>query len=636
MDLGVGNDVDHSVKSFKNMIIRSTYSVTKVMIDGFILAPPLGRKDASVLVPVILDDKGARLLTHEEALKLNYTFNNVVLGDLNSKTQAKLSVNGSSEVYGIDFSNPYISHCVITKIIKNSVINKDHELSIDPELRFRALSRSPSTELLDMKLESPTCSQGVASKDSPRQWSGTETEKEELLYNPVNSVRTSDRPLTDLSYATTSCGVPGISRDLSAGEGTLTEANIPDQKRSSSIPSFRAWDSSTFLNSEDSLKDTENICNEEPEKQQVTDESDRKSSDEGSKAKPQKNESSKKHGGGLQSKIKSFFSLSPQPKQHNASFKRHDEGRDTKRSTPETPVTEKPPVSTRSPSLPIEIVKSRSLKVTPVTEVHTENKPTELNDSITELPSQGTVGKLNMPGDRSSKISVDSGLGSLERSQSLPLTEKSSGSSQRKQNILKQFFSAFLSDKGKTTKDILFDEETFSRFSSGMQKVLSLSLSCDMVSNLCRFFPINEHEELIVLARSGKVKKSRSPEEIEQLFSSFSREEKEICSLLFFPEKQNEMCENLSPTAKEQVDLFWTILDERGISGNASTSSKDSGVSLGSSSQKSTSDTGSDEDGLEASGGSSVSSNSSTSTVRTKMDATKIEQYLQEGKEVFV
>ncbi|WP_353282978.1 hypothetical protein [Wolbachia endosymbiont (group A) of Pogonocherus hispidulus] len=195
MDLGVGNDVDHSVKSFKNMIIRSTYSVTKVMIDGFILAPPLGRKDASVLVPVILDDKGARLLTHEEALKLNYAFNNVVLDDVSDKVQAEISVNGSNVVYGIDFSNKEISHCVITKIIESSVINKDHELSIDHELHFRALSPAHSpvevpnrylNEAQSTQWGPPTRSPDGALEDSPRQGS------EKLpLHNPVNLAGTS-------------------------------------------------------------------------------------------------------------------------------------------------------------------------------------------------------------------------------------------------------------------------------------------------------------------------------------------------------------------------------------------------------------------------------------------------------------
>lgn len=124
--------------------------------------------------------------------------------------------------------------------------------------------------------------------------------------------------------------------------------------RPSSIPSPIAWNSSTFLNpgvSEDSLKDTENICNEEHKEQKVIGKSDQKSSDECSEAKSQDSKSPKKHGGGVQ-KIKSFFSSLSKPKQHDASLKRHDVGRDTTRSTPETPVTEKPPVSKSSSSFP--------------------------------------------------------------------------------------------------------------------------------------------------------------------------------------------------------------------------------------------------------------------------------------------
>ncbi|WP_265031942.1 hypothetical protein [Wolbachia endosymbiont (group A) of Merzomyia westermanni] len=360
MYLGVESSANYKVKLFKDMIIESIGQATRVTVAGFIRNFPLNEKTAKILIPVVLDNGEPRILESEEALKLSYAFNYAVFNNLYSKVQAELPICGDSGIYGIDFSNKEISHCVITKIIKNSVINKDHELSIDPELRFRALSRSPSTELSGMKLESPTCSQGGV-KDSPRQGSEKEEGEEGLrLLNYVNSVRTSDRPLTDLSYATTSCGVPGISRDLSAGEGTLTEANIPDQKRSSSIPSFRAWDSSTFLNSEDSLKDTENICNEEPEKQQVTDESDRKSSDECSKAKPQDSKSpEKKHGDGLLCSNSSIGSMWSKLKGNVLpSLKRNNKGRgsvysiSSSVSAPGGSVPEKLPVSESSSSFP--------------------------------------------------------------------------------------------------------------------------------------------------------------------------------------------------------------------------------------------------------------------------------------------
>ncbi|QTP62240.1 hypothetical protein HUB92_05255 [Wolbachia endosymbiont of Wiebesia pumilae] len=460
MDLGVGNDVDHSVKSFKNMIIRSTYSVTKVMVDGFILAPPLNGRVVSILTPITQNGKGIKLLTKEEVRAINRAFNHAVLDDISGRTQAKLSVNGSSGIYGIDFSNPYISHCVITKIIKNSVINKDHELAIDPELCFRALSRSPSTELSDMKWESPTRSQGGV-KDSPRQ--GSEREKETEPFRGVlgeeigqasTSSQQTDMPSSSYTYIdkrdesmpedsyflpstltsfprvitppvhytistkpillTTKNDQKSSSLEFSARSPCLKDVNILGMKseehdkseqgacsqvgvralegdqaddesmlikiqgqqvsyRPSLTPFPTAWDNSTFLNLE--------VSNEESEKQQVTDKSDRKSSNECFKAKPQKNESSKKHGGGVQ-KMKKWLS-STFSKQYDVNLKRHDEGRGTTRSTPETSVTKKLSVSRLFSSLS-DIVRAEN------------NSPSKETSPVSSLdgdpgPSQGTI-----------------------------------------------------------------------------------------------------------------------------------------------------------------------------------------------------------------------------------------------------
>ncbi len=143
IDLGVSNDVDHSVMLLKDSIINSFYQSTKTIVAGFMCASPLNREEASVLIPIMQNREGAKLLTKEEVRDINHAFNNVVLDDVSDKVQAEISVNGSNVVYGIDFSNKEISHCVITKIIESSVINKDHELSIDPEL-VRALSPAQS------------------------------------------------------------------------------------------------------------------------------------------------------------------------------------------------------------------------------------------------------------------------------------------------------------------------------------------------------------------------------------------------------------------------------------------------------------------------------------------------------------
>ncbi|QIT36246.1 hypothetical protein [Wolbachia endosymbiont of Brugia pahangi] len=138
MYLGVSSSDNYKVKLFKDMIIESVYQSTGIIIAGFMCASPLGRKEASILIPVIRSCKGARLLTCKEALILNETFNGAVFDDISGDTQAALTINGSSWVCGINFSNPEISHCVINKIIENSVINEDHELAIP----YKPLKRS--------------------------------------------------------------------------------------------------------------------------------------------------------------------------------------------------------------------------------------------------------------------------------------------------------------------------------------------------------------------------------------------------------------------------------------------------------------------------------------------------------------
>ncbi|WP_264705963.1 hypothetical protein [Wolbachia endosymbiont (group A) of Ancistrocerus nigricornis] len=487
MDLGVGNDVDHSVKSFKNMIIRSTYSVTKVMVDGFILAPPLNRRVVSILTPITQNGKGIKLLTKEEVRAINRAFNHAVLDDISGRTQAKLSVNGSSGIYGIDFSNPYISHCVITKIIKNSVINKDHELAIDPELRFRALSRSPSTELSDMKWESSTRSQGGV-KDSPRQ--GSEREKETEPFRGVmgeeigqasTSSQQTDMPSSSYTYidkqdesmpegsyflpstltsfprftilpvdyttptepillttendqkssslefsprspclkdvnilgmkseehdkseqgACSQVGVRALEGDQADDESMIIKTQVQEVSyRPSLTPLLAAWDNSTFLNLE--------VSNEESEKQQVTDKSDRKSSNECFKAKPQKNESSEEHGGCVQ-KMKKWLS-SAFSKQYDVNLKLHDEGRGTTRSTPETSVTKKLSLYRLFSSLS-DVVRAEN------------NSPSKETSHVSSLdgdpgPSQGTIsGKGEVlpveyrSDNSSSKTAVDRGGG---------------------------------------------------------------------------------------------------------------------------------------------------------------------------------------------------------------------------------
>lgn len=337
---------------------------------------------------------------------------------------------------------------------------------------------------------------------------------------------------------------PSTIRELLLSEGVYESMPIEIRGqqvryRPSSIPFPTAWDNSISLNfgvSEDSPKDTENICNEEPKEQKVIDKSDQKSSDECSEAKSQESESSKKQGSGsILSKIL-------------LSFKRNDKKRSSTSSSVSAPggfVTKKPPLPERSAS-------ERKAK---------NNPPSE----VTSPTHEGAPGGLK------------------------PLT-----SDERKE----------------------------------LCKVLSPEMKEKLNSG---FFP-SGYEKLLHLLYVDS-------ETLRSLLST-SEGAEQVCSVLP-PEKGKQLHSDLPFQAKKGL-LFKFFDDEQEISRNVSISFADSGCYSESSSQKSTSDTGSDEDELEASGGfsqsgrSSVSSNSSTSTVRTKMDSPKPEQLVAEKKEVLV
>ncbi|KAB2977676.1 hypothetical protein, partial [Wolbachia endosymbiont of Nasonia oneida] len=214
---------DLKVRKYKGAMGALIFSLTGIPVygyyrDNFIDEDRISNGDHFAFIPITKEGNNLRYLARMEADKINAKFSHDILTNVRGQTEATRS-NEFGEVYAL--SDRQIA-LLIPVIIENSVINKDGQIEIDPELRFRALSRSPSTELSDMELESPTCSQGGV-KDSPRQGSEREEETEPFL------------------------GVLEID---------------PSQ----STCSLRAWDSSTFLNLE--------VSNEESEKQQVTDKSD--------------------------------------------------------------------------------------------------------------------------------------------------------------------------------------------------------------------------------------------------------------------------------------------------------------------------------------------------------------------------
>ncbi len=160
----------------------------------------------------------------------------------------------------------------------------------------------------------------------------------------------------------------------------------------------------------------EDVNDVEHEKQQVTDDNHNKCSE----AKPQESKSPKERGGGIQ-KIKKLL-FSPFKKQYGVNLERHDVGRDTTRSMPTIPVTNKPPLSERSASeRDVGRDTTRSMPTIPVT-----NKPPLSERSASERkaksnpPSKVTspVHSPNNPGlplQGTTVVESNSGLKSQKR-----------------------------------------------------------------------------------------------------------------------------------------------------------------------------------------------------------------------------
>ncbi|MFJ5424057.1 hypothetical protein [Wolbachia endosymbiont of Drosophila barbarae] len=499
-DFEVTSAEDETVENLKFSVIDLSRKVG-IPINSVLHVSYTGSGENSVLIPAakeIIDNIiYYKILSKEQADDINKVFGMTVLNNVEDCISPKhLPVFGRRGIYGIDFANQDISYCVLNKIMESSVINKDHELSIDPELP-RTLLAEPS----------PT-------RGCPKQSRG------EGLERPSRQ---------------------GSERE--EGKGGLFQLVPGEIDPSQSTCSLRAWDSSTFLNSE--------VSNKEPEKQQVTDESDRKSSNECSEAKSQDSKSpEKKHGGGVQ-KIKKLLS-SPFKKQYGVNLKRHDEGRDTTRSTPETPVTEKPLLSKRSASERRAKNNPPSGVTSPVTEPDDggfRNRPrirvlrSETNGGIPEPLPQDAVSKPNVPGDRNSKISKDSGLGSLERGQSPPLTEEFSDSSQQNLSIgvkLGNMLSELLNSAQNLLKNPA--SSTHRGVPGGPKRQASLTSS-----------QRQELRKVLSPEMRKKLDANFFPPGYEKLLHLLYVDSEGLCSLLSSPEAKEQVCSVLPPEEKEQV-----------------------------------------------------------------------------------
>ncbi|GFR16427.1 uncharacterized protein TNCT_201301 [Trichonephila clavata] len=513
----------------------------KYLITGFIrkACPPLyyvfhtsyaGNNEDSILVPIVSYDNYYRFLTKEEVDTINSSFGMVVLNNIESYTSPKhLPVFGSRGIYGIDFSNKEISHCVITKIIKNSVINKDHELAIDPE---RALSPAQSP------FNSPTHAgpSGLETPPNPKKGnrdSGLGDSPPRPEDSVAHSSSSDPRSFFEEIQEPQSC-FPRQGALLYHNVGAAEVVAAENVQAGTS-----AW--SQLMN---------------PYLSQGT---------SGNKWQPLLQFPgpgfSDSSGKGAVQNVQAGSSASSRWSSQSTSS-----GFSDSLWTQSGSSSNKRPDSTHSADSGY----SGSLE-----------RP-QPNSSITTsaVPGISESGK----GSNVAAVPVDN-----KRPQSLPLTENTpKPSSESPKKIIQQFLRNFSirrsKTNGKATKDILqFDKEKFSSFSSGMQKVLSLPLSLDMIRNLFPHFPIEKWEKLILLARSEKVKKSHSsPKKIEQLLSSLLPEEQEICSLLFFPDRKNETYVDLSPGTREQMVLFWELLRGQEFT-------EESGIFSGSSSQGSVS-----------------------------------------------
>ncbi|WP_214303154.1 hypothetical protein [Wolbachia endosymbiont of Erebia cassioides] len=123
-------DKIHKILKFT---VVDLFRKANIQVDFMVRNSYLGGDEDSVLIPIVSGSNGNRYLTREEVNHVNNMFGMDVLNNVEAYTSQKSLLNSDSKgLYGIDFANPDIAYCVMDKIIKSSVINKDYKLSIGP------------------------------------------------------------------------------------------------------------------------------------------------------------------------------------------------------------------------------------------------------------------------------------------------------------------------------------------------------------------------------------------------------------------------------------------------------------------------------------------------------------------------
>ncbi|MBA8757119.1 MULTISPECIES: hypothetical protein [Wolbachia] len=302
------------VENFKDVFSSLIFKHTEKFVDAygddiFVDEGEIGSGNSFVLIPLTKTYDGQlESLKHKDAYKINAVYNKKLVSDIRGKTAKPHVTNCQNPVYAI--SNKGIAQLlpiIMRSPIKYNTENKCFEFAVDLE-NFRrrdSIRGSQSSSTVTSPLNSPTHAGPSGLRTPPNQRDRDSGYDSNSPPKPKDSGSSSGGPssgLTELSSPTQEFPERGRSQgavgrpprqgsereeetgrmfqlvpgeidpsqstggqsqlSLGAGEGMLTEDNIPDQKRSSSIPSPIAWDDSTFLNPE--------VSNEEPEKQQVT------------------------------------------------------------------------------------------------------------------------------------------------------------------------------------------------------------------------------------------------------------------------------------------------------------------------------------------------------------------------------
>ncbi|MDE5057853.1 hypothetical protein OZD61_03580 [Wolbachia endosymbiont of Drosophila bocki] len=167
--LQVPSSENKYVESMKHRIVSLINAKSSIQFYHTFCASYLDSKENSVFIPIVPSADGSfRFLTQKEAKNIDKVFGCSVLHNIDGCITEKQLVELLGEdcvkgIYGINFYDKETSRCVMSKVIQESVINKDHELSIDPGLRFQALSPAQSP------LNSPTHAGPSGLRTPPKQ-----------------------------------------------------------------------------------------------------------------------------------------------------------------------------------------------------------------------------------------------------------------------------------------------------------------------------------------------------------------------------------------------------------------------------------------------------------------------------------